>query len=139
MRTNIVIEDRLIQQAMRATGLSTKRAVVEAGLKLLVQVKAQTGTHYTVRQASYDLRKLRGKHLVTKPGRSHRYHVPPEGARTLAALIGLRDHVIAPVLAGVRKPTGRPPKTYTRIDHDYDTIRAGLRTLFTDLGIQAAA
>jgi Arc/MetJ family transcription regulator len=49
MRTNIVIEDRLIQ-AMRATGLSTKRAVVEAGLKLLVQVKAQTG-----------IRRLRGK------------------------------------------------------------------------------
>ena len=50
MRTNIVIDDRLMQQAMQATGLSTKKSVVEAGLHLLIQVKAQTG-----------LRRLRGK------------------------------------------------------------------------------
>lgn len=50
MRTNIVLDDGLIQKAMRATGLTTKRAVVEAGLRLLVQVKAQKG-----------IRRLRGK------------------------------------------------------------------------------
>ncbi len=50
MRTNIVLDDRLIQQAMRATGLKTKRATVEAGLKLLLQVKAQVS-----------IRRLRGK------------------------------------------------------------------------------
>ena len=43
MRTNIVINDRLIRQAMRATGLRTKRETVEAGLQLLVQIHAQTG------------------------------------------------------------------------------------------------
>ena len=42
MRTNIVINDRLMRQAMRATGLPTKRETVEAGLKLLVQIRAQT-------------------------------------------------------------------------------------------------
>ncbi len=50
MRTNIVIDDDLIEQAMKATGLPTKKAVVEAGLQLLIQVKAQTG-----------VRRLRGK------------------------------------------------------------------------------
>ena len=50
MPTNILIDDRLMERAMRATGLTTKRAVVEAGLNLLVQVKAQGG-----------LRRLRGK------------------------------------------------------------------------------
>lgn len=42
MRTNIVINDRLMRQAMRATGLRTKRETVEAGLQLLVQIHAQT-------------------------------------------------------------------------------------------------
>ena len=37
---------------------------------------------YTTRQAAYDLRKLRGKHLMDKPGRTRRYHVPPNAART---------------------------------------------------------
>ncbi len=50
MRTNIVIDDNLIQKAMRATGLHTKKAVVEAGLKLLIDVKSQAG-----------VRRLRGK------------------------------------------------------------------------------
>ena len=39
-----------MRKAMRATGLATKRAVVQAGLRLLHQVKAQTG-----------IRRLRGK------------------------------------------------------------------------------
>jgi len=50
MRTNIVIDDRLIEKAMRAAGLNTKRATVEAALRLLIQVKAQVG-----------IRRLRGK------------------------------------------------------------------------------
>jgi hypothetical protein len=103
------------------------------------QVRTHTGLEYTIRQAAYDLRKLRGKQLVVKPGRGHRYLVPAEAARTLTGLVSLRDHVLAPVLAGIRKPMERPPNSYTRIDRDYDTIRAGIRTLFNDLGIEAAA
>lgn len=110
---------------------------------LAAKVRALTGqsqTEYTVRQAAYDLRKLRGKHLVDKPGRSHRYHVPEQSARTIAALLTLRDHVIAPLLAGVRRPgPGRPPKTLTRIDRDYEHLRDGMRTLFQDLALTAAA
>ncbi len=100
----------------------------------------QTDQDYTVRQAAYDLRKLRGKHLVVKPERTRRYHVPGQSARTIAALLALRDHVIAPILAGVRRPgPGRPPKTHTRIDRDYEQLRTGMRTLFHDLAIDTAA
>ena len=41
MRTNIEISDELIQEALRVSGLKTKRAVVEEGLKTLVRVKRQ--------------------------------------------------------------------------------------------------
>lgn len=41
MRTNIDIDDDLLARAMAATGLSTKRATVEAGLRLLVRVREQ--------------------------------------------------------------------------------------------------
>ena len=103
------------------------------------QVRGRTGNDYTVRQAAYDLRKLRGKQLVVKPGKGRRYQVPDDAARTVTALTILRDQVIEPVLAGARKPVGRPPNAYTRIDRDYDTLRTGLRTLFADLGIRTAA
>lgn len=41
MRTNIVIDAKLIHDAMKATGAVTKREVVELGLKALVQLKKQ--------------------------------------------------------------------------------------------------
>ncbi len=68
------------------------------------KVHALTGVDhcgYTVRQAGYDLRKLRGKQLVDKTGRTRRYHVGAPAARTIAALLTLRDQVIAPILAAV--------------------------------------
>lgn len=41
MRTNIVIDDDLMDEAMTLSELKTKKAVVEEGLKLLVQLKKQ--------------------------------------------------------------------------------------------------
>src|SRR6266851_4765280 len=93
-----------------------------------------------VRAGGYDLRKLRGKGLAVKPGHTRRYHIPPDATRTIAALLALRDQVIAPILAGVRSPRmGRKPVHWTRIDRDYETLRIGMQTLFHDLGITSAA
>lgn len=50
MRTNIDIDDDLMARAMAATESTTKKAVVEQGLQLLIQIKAQEA-----------LRALRGK------------------------------------------------------------------------------
>jgi Arc/MetJ family transcription regulator len=41
MRTNIEIDDELLSQAMTAAGLSTKRATVVEGLRLLVRIRKQ--------------------------------------------------------------------------------------------------
>ncbi len=50
MRTNIEIDNQLIHQAMRSSGARTKRAAVEAALRLLVKTQSQTA-----------IRRLRGK------------------------------------------------------------------------------
>ena len=39
MRTNIEIDDKLIEEAQKLTGLKTKRAVVEEGLQALIRQK----------------------------------------------------------------------------------------------------
>lgn len=41
MRTNIVIDDQLMQDAKKASGLSTKKEVVEKGLELIVKLSKQ--------------------------------------------------------------------------------------------------
>ncbi len=50
MRTNIVVDDNLMAEALKLSNIKTKKGVVEAALKLLVQVKKQEA-----------IRKLRGK------------------------------------------------------------------------------
>ena len=50
MRTNIVIDDDLMAQALKVTGLDTKKDVVEQGLKLLIK-----------RSKQQSIRSLRGK------------------------------------------------------------------------------
>jgi hypothetical protein len=102
------------------------------------RVRQITGNDgYTTRQAAYDLRKIRGKQLIDKPGKTRRYRVPPDAARLISALLTLRDHVIAPILAGVRSPRpGRKPKTWTAIDRDYENLRIDMQTLFQHTGIE---
>lgn len=41
MRTNIVIDDQLMERALRLTGLKTKREVVELALQTLLQLRQQ--------------------------------------------------------------------------------------------------
>ena len=43
MRTNIVISDKLMSQALKLTGFKTKREAVEAGLEMLVKMARQIG------------------------------------------------------------------------------------------------
>ena len=41
MRTNIVIDDNLMSEAIELSQLKTKKAVVETGLRLLIKIKKQ--------------------------------------------------------------------------------------------------
>jgi Arc/MetJ family transcription regulator len=50
MRTNIVIDDKLMRETLRATGLKTKREAVEHGLRTLLRLSRQE-----------EIRRLRGK------------------------------------------------------------------------------
>jgi hypothetical protein len=108
---------------------------------LVAKVHTMTGnTGYTARQGAYDLRKLRGKELIDKPGHARRYQVTPRAAGTITALLTLRDQVIGPILAGVRSPQfGRKLAVWTQIDRDYETLRIGMQTLLHRLGLTPAA
>jgi Arc/MetJ family transcription regulator len=43
MRTNVEIDDELMRQAIKASGKTTKKEVVEEALRLVVQLKKQEG------------------------------------------------------------------------------------------------
>jgi hypothetical protein len=93
---------------------------------------------YTSRKAAYDLKKLRGKAVVRRVGKSRRYEIVPGGLRAVIALLVLRDKVIKPVLAGAGKPRrGRKPKKQSPIDAHYEAIQFQMRSLFQLIGVAA--
>ena len=76
--------------------------------------------------------------MVCRIGKSRRYEVIPEGLRSLTALLVLREKIIRPLLAasGQPEPPAKPANPVPA-DHHYETLRVGMRDLFTDLGIAA--
>ncbi len=66
MRTNIVIDDKLVEEARRLTGIMTKRALVDEALRVLIEVRRRRSLlelEGRIRFADgYDHKKLRERH-----------------------------------------------------------------------------
>jgi hypothetical protein len=130
-RTRTVLA-AVLALACSPSGFTVTELAAKAGA-----MTGQTPSDYTVRQAAYD-QKLRGKGLITKLGRARRYQVQPRAMRAIAALFVLREHVIGPILAGVRSPRlGRKPATWTPVDRHYEQLRIRMEPLFHELGLAA--
>ena len=98
----------------------------------------QTQLHYGPRQAAYDLKKLRGKHIVRRIGHTRRYEPLPSGLRAMTALVVLRNKAIKPLLAAAQPlcPT-RGPHNPKPIDRHYHTINVAMKGVFHELGLAA--
>ena len=129
------------------------RAVIEAlialsaspngftALQVAVRVCARTKqspSQYGPRHAAYDLKKLRGKHIIRRIGHTRRYEPVQTGLRAMTALLVLRDKAIKPLLAAAQplRPS-RGAQNPKPIDLHYDAIQAAMRGLFHELGIAA--
>ncbi len=101
-------------------------------------MSGQTESEYGARRAAYDIKKLRAKGMVQKIGKSRRYEPVSEGLRALTALLVLREKIIKPLLAATGQPQpSSKPANPTPIDHHYESLRAGMRDLLTELGVAA--
>jgi len=135
----IVINNPRMQAVIEAV---TKFAAAPNGFRasdIAAQVREIMGYSedtYTSRKAAYDLKKLRGKNVIRRVGKSRRYEIVPEGLRAVTALLVLREKVIEPVLAGAGKPgQGRKPKNQSPIDAHYEAIQSQMRNLFQLIGV----
>jgi hypothetical protein len=67
------------------------------------------------------------------------YEPEPDGLRAMTALVVLREKVIKPLLAPRQHPeeSHAKPNHPTPVDQHYEHLRAGMRDLFTALGMVA--
>jgi hypothetical protein len=109
--------------------------------ELAEKVRAMSGepaSEYGARRAAYDIKKLRGKDMVRKIGASRRYEPLHQGLRALTALVVLREKVIRPLLAASTRLQPHSKLSHpTPIDQHYENLRAGMRSLFIELGVAA--
>ena len=97
-----------------------------------------TETEYGPRRAAYDLKKLRGKQVIRRVGKTRRYEPVPQGLKAIAALIVLRNKAIKPLLAAAQEL--RPPHQAQNpqpLDKYYEVLRVAMQGVFQQLGIAA--
>ena len=125
------------------------RAVVEAMIALSPSPNGFTASDiatrvrhryapYGPRHAAYDLKKLRGKHIVCRIGHTRRYEPLASGLRAITALVVLRNKAIKPLLAAARPlhPT-RGERNPKPIDAHYHALQLAMQGVFHELGIAA--
>jgi hypothetical protein len=109
--------------------------------QLAGQVQAlskQRPSDYGARRAAYDLKKLRGKKIVRRIGRTRRYESLPKGLKAMTALVVLRNKAIKPLLAGTQEQRpSRGAQNPSALDMHYEKIRMAMRGVFQELGLAA--
>jgi hypothetical protein len=104
----------------------------------VVQANPEIQSDYSPRQAAYDLKKLRGKQMVERIGKTRHYQATPAGLKAIAALVVLREKVIRPLLASAQEiRPSRGSQNPTALDRHYETLRAGMAGIFRELGVAA--
>jgi hypothetical protein len=98
----------------------------------------QDESAYGARRAAYDLKKLRGKQIVSRLGKTQRYQPVSSGLRTITALIVLRDEAIKSLLATAQElHSMHGAQNPTSLDTHFHTIRLAMQRVFSHLGLAA--
>jgi len=104
----------------------------------VMQANHEIQSGYSPRQAAYDLKKLRGKQMAERIGKTRHYQATPAGLKAIAALVVLREKAIRPLLAAAQEiRPSRGSQNPTALDRHYETVRAGMAGIFRELGVAA--
>ena len=104
-------------------------------------VQHSLSTPYAPPQANYDLRKLRGKGLLERIGDTRRYRPTAQGLRVAVLLAKLREQLLQPLFAAIRRkrPRPKPRRSLSEPDCTYFRVAQALFDLCDHLALRPAA
>jgi len=115
---------RAVMEAVLAVSTKPGGFTVSDIAEKVREILPELESNYSLRQASYDLKKLRGKQLVHLINHSRRYEATGDGLQAMTASLVLREKVLKPLLASAcQRKRGRKPKTGCTIDTHYENIQ----------------
>ena len=129
---------RVVMEALIALSTSPRGFTASELAAKVREILKDSDPHYHPRQASYDLKKFRGKQLVRLINHSRRYEPTPDGLRSMAAFLVLREKILIPLLAstGKRKRGPKPPNR-SQIDIHYENIQIEMQKVFEIMKLAA--
>jgi hypothetical protein len=127
------VAEAILALSWRAKGFSSSELADQ-----VARCSKQPPDGYGPRQAAYDLKKLRGKQMVERIGRTRHYQATAAGLKAIAALVVLREKAIRPLLAAAQEiRPSRGSQNPTALDRHYETVRTGMAGILRELGVAA--
>lgn len=129
---------RAVMEAVIALSVNPRGFTALDLAQKVTEICKDSDTHYLSRQASYDLKKLRGKQLVRLINHSRRYEATQDGLRIMTAFHILCEKVLNPLLSSFgKRKTGPKPRNQCAIDIHYQNIQIEMQKVFKVIGIAA--
>lgn len=132
----IAVMESVQALAIKPGGYTSK----EVSILVKERLDEEQAKAYTTAKAAYDIRKLRGKELVEKIGKSRRYRTTKKGVETIVTVLALTQKIIPTVLSSINKDvvTERLDETQN-IDSMYMNIRNEIKKICEIYGLKEVA
>ncbi|MCD4697739.1 MAG: hypothetical protein K8S16_16060 [Bacteroidales bacterium] len=132
----IAIMESVLALAIKPNGYTAK----DITILMKERLDKKQAKSYTPAKAAYDIRKLRGKGLVTKIEKSRKYKTTKKGMETIIAVLVLTQKTIPTVLSAINKDAiSDNPEEMHDIDKRYLNIRNEIKEIQQQYGLKAVA
>jgi len=129
-KRNVAIMQGVLALAIQPGGYKTSDVVS--------QMKPRFTKSYSPRNAAYDLRKLRGKGLIERIGKTTKYRTTKKGMGTIIALLALTQKTIPAVLSSINKEElSESPEKLSNIDKSIIAVRNEIKAIYQQYGLAA--
>jgi len=135
-RRNLAIMECVLALAIKPNGYTAK----DIATLMKEKLNKKEATVYSSIKAAYDIKKLRGKGLVEKTGKSRKYKTTKRGMETIIAVLSLTQKTIPAILSSINKDVlAKNPEEMCEIDKLYINIREEIKAINQCYGIKASA
>jgi hypothetical protein len=132
---NLTVMNSILALSLQPGGFTSKDISIKVRERLSL-----SESEYTSRQASYDLKKFRGKNIIERIDNSRKYQSTFSGIQLLHAILIIRDRLFKPLISGVLKEEiHNDPKEICMTDRRYKIIRDEIFSLCQEHGLNIAA
>jgi hypothetical protein len=135
-RRTIAIMETVLSLAIKPNGYNAN----DITTLMKERLDKKQAKDYTPAKAAYDIRKLRGKELVEKIGKSRKYKTTKKGMETIIAVLVLTQKTIPTILSSINKDViSDNPEEMQNIDKIYMNIRNEIKDIHQIYGMKTVA